>query len=111
MAEAVRISACMPGLMRPVEVEECTLVDGDLQKSWPMWKLCETLSNLDENVLEIRLEGTVSENLASPISFINSVYSCVMSVASDFVVVFSGMMKSTTALLSTLAMLLSLIFR
>lgn len=86
VAEAVRISACMPGLMRPVEVEECTLVDGDLQKSWPMWKLCETLSNLDENVLEIRLEGTVSENLASPISFINSVYSCVTSVASDFVV-------------------------
>ncbi len=86
VAEAVRISACMPGLMRPVEVEECTLVDGDLQKSWPMWKLCETLSGLNENVLEVRLEGTVSENLASPISFINSVYSCVTSVASDFVV-------------------------
>lgn len=86
IAEAVRISACMPGLMRPVELEECMLVDGDLQKSWPMWQLCETLSGLNENVLEVRLEGTVSANLASPVSFINSVYSCVTSVASDFVV-------------------------
>lgn len=86
VAEAVRISACMPGLMRAIEVENSTLVDGDLQKSWPMWKLCETLSKLEENVLEVRLEGTPCGNLANPISFINSVYSCITSVASEFVV-------------------------
>lgn len=86
VAEAVRISACMPGLMRAVEVEDATLVDGDLQKSWPMWKLCETLSKLEENVLEIRLEGTPCGDLTNPISFINSVYSCITSVASEFVV-------------------------
>ncbi len=86
VAEAVRISACMPGLMRPVEFEDCMLVDGDLQKSRPMWELCETLANLEENVLEVRLEGTPCGNLSNPISFINSVYSCVTSVASDFVV-------------------------
>jgi len=86
VAEAVRISAGMPGLMRAIEVEDTTLVDGDLQKSWPMWKLCETLSKLDENVLEVRLEGTPCGNLTNPISFINSVYSCITSVASEFVV-------------------------
>ena len=86
IAEAVRISACMPGLMRPVEMGDCMLVDGDLQKSWPMWKLCETLSNLKEDVLEIRLEGSVCKNLANPIHFANTVYSCITSIASDFVV-------------------------
>lgn len=86
VAEAVRISACMPGLMRAVEVDDATLVDGDLQKSWPMWKLCDTLSNLEENILEVRLEGTPCGDLTNPISFINSVYSCITSVASEFVV-------------------------
>lgn len=86
VAEAVRISACMPGLMRPVEHNDCLLVDGDLQKSWPMWKLCNTLANLNENVLEVRLEGSVCENLGNPIHFANTVYSCVTSIASDFVV-------------------------
>lgn len=85
IAEAVRISACMPGLMKPVEYNNCILVDGDLQKSWPMWKLCETLSKLGENILEIRLEGSVSSDLSNPISFLNTVYSCVTSVATDFV--------------------------
>jgi len=85
IAEAVRISACMPGLMRPVELDDCMLVDGDLQKSWPMWKLCETLSNLEENVLEVRLEGSVCANLNNPIHYANTVYSCITSIASDFV--------------------------
>ena len=86
IAEAVRISACMPGLMKAIEVGDVTLVDGDLQKSWPMWKLCNTLANLKENILEIRLEGTPCGDLTNPISFINSVYSCITSVASEFVV-------------------------
>lgn len=85
VAEAVRISACMPGLMRPVELDNCMLVDGDLQKSWPMWRLCETLSSLDENVLEIRLEGSVCSNLHNPIHYANTVYSCITSIASGFV--------------------------
>ena len=85
VAEAVRISACMPGLMRPVELDNCMLVDGDLQKSWPMWRLCETLSSLNENILEVRLEGSVCSNLNNPIHYANTVYSCITSIASDFV--------------------------
>ncbi len=82
IAEAVRISSCMPGLMKAITLDGATLVDGDLQKSRPMWELCETLKNTNENILEIRLEGTVSKSLSNPICFINSVYSCVTAIAS-----------------------------
>ncbi len=86
IAQAVRISACMPGLMRAIEIDDAMLVDGDLQKSWPMWKLCKTLSELDENILEIRLEGAPCGDLGNPVNFVNTVYSCITSIASDFVV-------------------------
>ena len=85
IAEAVRISSCMPGLMSAVDVENAVLVDGDLQKSWPMWELAQTLKNTDENVLEIRLEGSTCSNLANPICYINTVYSCITSIASEFI--------------------------
>ena len=85
IATAIRISCGMPGLMRPFEYNNRTLVDGDLQKSWPMWRLCETLSSLNENILEVRLEGSVCSNLNNPIHYANTVYSCITSIASDFV--------------------------
>lgn len=86
IAHAIRISACMPGLMKPVKIDDKILVDGDLQKSHPMWDLCSGLKTLDENILEIRLEGCASSNLKDPLSFINTVYTCVTTIASDYVV-------------------------
>ena len=85
VAHAVRISCCMPGLMKPVKIDNMVLVDGDLQKSHPMWKLCSELNNLDENILEIRLEGSPSSNLDNPLAFLNTVYSCVTTLASNYV--------------------------
>ncbi|MBO7672883.1 patatin-like phospholipase family protein [bacterium] len=85
VAHAVRISACMPGLMKPIKMDDKILVDGDLQKSHPMWELCSGLKNLNENILEIRLEGSPGSDLKNPLSFINTVYSCVTSLASDYV--------------------------
>ena len=45
IATAIRISSSMPGLMTPIFYENAELVDGDLQKSWPLWKLSDTLDN------------------------------------------------------------------
>ena len=39
VAMAVRISCCMPGLMRALTVEDNMLVVGDLMKGKPMWAL------------------------------------------------------------------------
>jgi NTE family protein len=86
IAYAVRISSTMPGLMIPVEENGALLVDGDLQKSLPLWRLSENLCPDNERVLEFRLEGEYEGKGNNAINFANTIYSCVTSVASDFII-------------------------
>ena len=85
IAKAIKISSSMPGLMAPFNYNGSKLVDGDLQKASPMWRLTETLNNSESRILEFRLEGDCSNEAKSPISFLNTIYSCVTDVATDFV--------------------------
>ncbi len=85
ISKAIRISSSMPGLMPPYEYEGASLVDGDLQKASPMWKLSDTINQTESRILEFRLEGSCSEDNNSPISYINTIYSCITDVATDFV--------------------------
>ena len=85
VAQAIKISSSMPGLMAPYKYDECFLVDGDLQKASPMWRLTDTLNNSESRILEFRLEGDYSKDEKNPISFINTIYSCVTDIATDFV--------------------------
>lgn len=88
IASAVRISCCMPGLMKPIEYNKTLLVDGDLQKSWPMWKLSKNLLLPDERILEFRLEGyynTNDTNDISGIDYANAVYSCMTAMSTAFI--------------------------
>lgn len=86
VAYAIRISSTMPGLMKPVEVNNAMLVDGDLQKSQPLWRLSENLCPDSERVLEFRLEGDYEGKERNAIDFINTVYSCVNALATDFII-------------------------
>lgn len=85
IASAVRISCCMPGLMKPIEYNKTLLVDGDLQKSWPMWKLSKNLLLSDERILEFRLEGYYDSNDISGIDYANAVYSCMTAMSTAFI--------------------------
>lgn len=85
VAKAIRISSSMPGLMPPYKFNDAYLVDGDLQKASPMWRLADTLKYSESRILEFRLEGSFDEDGKSPLSFINTIYSCVTDVATDFV--------------------------
>ena len=85
VAKAIKISSSMPGFMAPFEYNGGELVDGDLQKASPMWKLSEQLNNSESRILEFRLEGDYNKDEKNPIAFINTVYSCVTDVATDFV--------------------------
>lgn len=75
VASAIRISCSMPGLMKPVEYNNRTLVDGDLQKSVPMWKLSKNLQPDLDRILELRLEGDFVGNDKNIIDYLNSIYS------------------------------------
>ena len=86
IASAIRISCGMPGLMRPIEYNNRILVDGDLQKSWPMWKLSKHLMPANERVLEFRLEGDFEGNDMNTIEFVNSLYAFTTSMATTFII-------------------------
>lgn len=85
IALAIRISCCMPGLMNALEYNDKILVDGDLLKAKPMWSLSKNISSLDERILEIRLEGTYSEQDDKALNYANGIYSCITSTETDFV--------------------------
>ena len=86
IAAAIRISCSMPGLMRPIEYNNRTLVDGDLQKSWPMWKLSKHLAPVKERILEFRLEGDFEGNDKNMIEYLNSLYAFTTSMATKFII-------------------------
>ncbi len=86
IAYAIRISSTMPGLMKPIVYENSLLVDGDLQKSWPLWRLSKNLCPDDQRVLEFRLEGDYEGKGNNAINFINTIYSCVTALATDFII-------------------------
>ncbi len=85
IASAIRISSCMPGLMVPVEYNGRILVDGDLQKSFPMWKLSENLFKSNSRLLEFRLEGEYDDNSKNGVSYANAVYSCMTAMSTAFI--------------------------
>ena len=85
VAMAVRISCCMPGLMRAVTLEDELLVDGDLMKGKPMWSLSKNIQNCTDRILEVRLEGSFAGSDQSPIEYVNGMYTCMTSSETSFI--------------------------
>ncbi len=84
VALAVRISASLPGLMKPTEIENKFLVDGDLVKSWPLWKTDDGLCVRNSRVLEFRLEGCRDcVNIKNPLDYLNSVFSTFSNLCTE----------------------------
>ena len=86
VASAVRISCGMPGLMTPVEHEDKRLVDGDLLKGIPLWKLSKNIDDPQTRILEFRLEGENVRKDGNTFDFLNSIYSCMTSASTDFII-------------------------
>lgn len=85
IAMAVRISCCMPGLMRAVNEGDMLLVDGDLMKGKPMWRLSENLKNVSDRILEIRLEGTFTGTDQNAAEYVNGMYTCMTYSETEFI--------------------------
>ena len=84
IAKAVRISSGMPGLMKPYEYNNRVLVDGDLQKSAPMWYLSKNLQPENERIMELRLEGDFQGNDHNAVEFLNAIYSYATKTGTKF---------------------------
>lgn len=84
IAFAVRASASLPGLMKPVNFNDAILVDGDLIKSWPAWKVYESLNNKETRILEFRIEGSrVSPDIKNPQDYINSLINTIWYLSTE----------------------------
>jgi len=87
VAYAVRASVSIPGLLPPVEFGLDYLVDGDLMKSWPLWRVSENLCPKDSRILEFRLEDSQKDKkIDSGISYINAVYNTISGFSTDFII-------------------------
>ena len=85
IAMAVRISCCMPGLMRAMTLGDELLVDGDLMKGKPMWSLSNHIEQSADRILEIRLEGSFSGSDQKPLEYVNGMYTCMTYSETDFI--------------------------
>ncbi len=92
IAQAVRASASLPGLLSPITYDGKLLADGDLMKSNPIWRLDKVLCPDDVRVLELRLEGTCSDsNIKNLGDYFNRIYACITNYSTDFIIdVYAG---------------------
>ena len=87
IALAVRASVSMPGLFKPLDINDNMIVDGDLAKSWPLWRLSKTLSDKKERILEFRLEDTRNKReINTALDYLNAVYNTISGFATDYII-------------------------
>ena len=87
IAKAVRASVSMPGLFTPLEYDNNLLVDGDLLKSTPLWRVSNFIKNLDERIIEFRLEDNSSEKkINNSLEYLNRVYNAISGFATDYII-------------------------
>jgi len=87
IARAVRASVSMPGLFTPLEEDGKLFVDGDLLKSTPLWRVSNSIKNLNERILEFRLEDNgSSKKIQNSIDYINRVYNAICGFATDYII-------------------------
>ena len=87
IAQAVRASVSMPGLFTPMELGGNLIVDGDLLKSTPLWRVSETIKNSKDRIIEFRLEDNETpKKINNSIEYLNRVYNAICGFATDYIV-------------------------
>ncbi len=87
VAQAVRISTSLPGLLEPFEFENNVLIDGDIMKSWPMWRICDILCPKDCRVIEFRLEGgKYWPDVKNSVEYLNAVFATMSNFATEYII-------------------------
>ena len=70
--------------MKPVIKDNALLVDGDLIKSWPAWKIFNSFDNENSRILEFRLEGSRrNSDIKNPIDYVNSIINTIWYLSTE----------------------------
>ncbi len=86
VAQAVRISTALPGLLEPFEYQNNVLIDGDMMKSWPTWRINPMLCPDDCRVIEFRLEGAKCwPNVKNSVEYLNAVFATLSNFATEYI--------------------------
>ncbi len=86
IAQALRISTALPGLLEPFNYDKNVLIDGDMMKSWPMWRICDLLCPDDCRVIEFRLEGGKCwPDVKNSVEYLNAVFATMSNFATDYI--------------------------
>lgn len=86
IAQAVRASISIPGLFKPVWHEEACLVDGDVIKSLPIWKLSNNIIAKNSRILEFRLEGEKHKEIKNSIDYVAALVNTASNISTDFII-------------------------
>ncbi len=87
IAKAIRASVSMPGLFTPLEIDNSLIVDGDLIKSTPLWRVTNSIKNINERIMEFRLEDNETQKeITNSIEYINRVYNAICGFATDYII-------------------------
>lgn len=87
IAQAVRASVSMPGLFTPLEIDGAMIVDGDLLKSTPLWRVSNSIKNSKDRIIEFRLEDNETpKKITNSIEYLNRVYNAICGFATDYIV-------------------------
>ena len=87
LAMAVRASVSMPGLFRPLDIDNSLLVDGDLLKATPLWRITNSIKSLEKKILEFRLEDNETvKKVENSLDYINRVYNAICGFSTDYII-------------------------
>lgn len=87
IATAIRASVSMPGLFVPLEYEDKLLVDGDLLKAIPLWRVSKTIMEENSKIVEFRLEDNVTQKpFKNSLEYLNRVYNAICGFATDYII-------------------------
>lgn len=74
LAFAMRASSAMPTLMPAIKFDENILIDGDISRGRPIWKLMPDLNEHENKILEFRMTGGKFNKFSkNPVNLLNSI--------------------------------------
>ena len=87
VALALRITSSMPILLKPVVYEGKTLIDGDILRGRPIWKVVNKLIKEPDKLIEFRITGGKHNKVSkNPIKLANAIVNaCAYTIDNDAV--------------------------